>query len=76
MPNSYYAIVEAREGFLLDGVTKHVSSRFEREEDARAWADASIEINNDRKGRRGKAFLCGVFPTELPPQILHRELEG
>lgn len=47
----YTATVYAKEGLLLGGGRTHTSSSFERESDAKAWADAVIGVN-ERAGRK------------------------
>lgn len=68
---SFVGYVRAARGLLLGGVTDQASSRFEREQDAKSWAETAAEINRTA-GRQVAEY--GATPVDLPPEIMAADL--
>lgn len=68
---SFVGYLRAGRGVLLGGVKYHSSPRYEREADARTWAESSMECN--RLARRHVAE-SGVMPSEQAPEIMAADL--
>lgn len=63
-PNAYVAVIALHSpGLLLGGSTRHESSPFESERDARDWAVQSVEVNRGRTGYERADIRCEIRPV-------------